>query len=329
MRAVVVEAPGAPEALRLTERPEPEPGPGELTITVAYAGVGFVDTLFRSGALPLPVPFIPGIEATGHVRAVGPGVTGFTAGQPVAALLNDFGRGVRVGGYAEVAVAHQSMAAPLASDDDLARVAAEIVNGVTAWVALHDLARLDSRDDVLVLGASGGLGGTTARLAALHPARRIIGVVGSAAKRASAPAECTHVVLAGELDDAVAEITGGRGVDVVVDPVGGAQREAAFGRLAPFGRHLILGNASAADPGLSGDAIWHGTRQVSGLSLGAVAHLVPDRVSAAAAAVADLVQRGFLHGPDPAVRPLEEAADVHRALEDRTAPPKTVLAVGA
>jgi NADPH2:quinone reductase len=70
--------------------------------------VGFVDTLFRRGEFALPTPFTPGLEVTGRVRALGAGVTGFTAGQPVAALLNDFGRGPRAGGYAEVAVAHAS-----------------------------------------------------------------------------------------------------------------------------------------------------------------------------------------------------------------------------
>src|SRR5689334_21970631 len=103
MRAIVVEAPGSVEALRLSDVADPSPAEGEVTIDVSYAGVGFVDTLFRSVAFDLPTPFIPGLEVTGHVRAVGPNVEGFTPGQPVAALLNDFGRGMRAGGYAEIA----------------------------------------------------------------------------------------------------------------------------------------------------------------------------------------------------------------------------------
>jgi NADPH:quinone reductase len=150
MRAVVVDTPGPVEALRLVDVADPCPGEGEVAIEVAYAGVGFVDTLFRSGAFDLPTPFIPGIEVTGHVRSVGPDVAGFTPGQPVAALLNDFGRGMRAGGYAEIAVAHCSMTAPLPVDADLAQVTAVLVNGVTAWIALCDLARLDVCDDVLV-----------------------------------------------------------------------------------------------------------------------------------------------------------------------------------
>jgi NADPH:quinone reductase len=167
---------------------------------VEFAGVGFVDTLFRGGAFTLPVPFIPGIEVTGRVRAVGPGVAGFTPGQPVGALLNDFGRAARAGGYGEIAVAHVSMTVALPGTADLALMAGVLVNGVTAWMALHDLARLMASDDVLALGASGGLGGISCRLAAVHPARGVIGVVGSEARRAAGPAECTDVVIAADVD---------------------------------------------------------------------------------------------------------------------------------
>lgn len=326
MRAVVVTTPGPAETLRMVELPEPPPGPGELSIEVEYAGTGFVDTLFRSGALELPTPFTPGIEVTGQVREVGAGVAGFAVGQPVAALLNDFGRGMRAGGYAEVAIAHASMSTTLPEDADLARIAAAVVNGVTAWIALHDMARLDVHDDVLVLGASGGLGSISGRLAAIRPARRVIGVVGSPAKRLADTA-WTDVVPGAELATVVDELTGGRGVDVVIDPVGGELRATAYEKLAPFGRLVVLGNASGRDPALSGDAAWHGTRQLLGLSLGAVAHLVPGQVSTALSAVVDLVHRDVLREPSPSVLPLERAVEVHQALEDRTAPVKTVLAL--
>jgi NADPH2:quinone reductase len=327
MRAVVVKTPGPADSLQLVELADPTPGPGELAVEVEYAGVGFVDTLFRSGTLDLPSPFTPGIEVTGHVREVGPGVAGFERGQPVAALLNDFGRGMRAGGYAEVAIAHAAMTTRLPDGTDLARIAAVLVNGVTAWIALHDLARLDVRDDVLVLGASGGLGGITGRLAAIHPAHRVIGVVGSTAKQLSDAATWTDVILGPDLETALRDLTDGRGVDVVIDPVGGGLRTRAYEQLAPFGRHVVLGNASGQDPAISGDSAWHGTRQLLGLSLGGVAHLIPQQVGAALSAVVDLVHRDVLREPVPAIVPLDRVAEVHQALEDRTAPAKTVLAV--
>jgi NADPH2:quinone reductase len=330
MRAVVVEKPGPAETLSVTETPAPAPGPGEISVDVSYAGVGFVDTLFRAGAFELPLPFVPGIEAAGHVREAGPGVTGFEPGAPVGVLLNDFGRGPRAGGYAEVAVAHASMATVLPADADLARMCALLINGVTGWLALHDLARVTDRDTVLVLGAGGGLGSITGRLAAAHGVRRVVGVFGSEARKPADGGEWTDMVLAADLTAAVAEITGadgGGGVDVVIDPVGGDLRTRAFDLLAPFGRQVVVGNASGQDPALSGDAVWLHSRQLLGLSLGGVAHAVPERVGAALSAVVDLVHRGVVREPAPAVLPLDRAAEVHAALENRTAPAKTVLAV--
>jgi NADPH2:quinone reductase len=327
MRAAVVTAPGPAESLKVADVPDPRPAAGELSIDVEFAGVGFVDTLFRAGTFALPTPFVPGIEVAGRVREVGAGVIGFVVGQPVGALLNDFGRGPRAGGYAEIAIAHASMTVSLPADADLASAAGVLVNGVTGWMALHDLARLQVNDDVLVLGASGGLGNIVSRLAAARPARRVIGVVGSEARRASAAQECTDVIVGADLVTAVAELTDGRGVDVVVDPVGGELRVQAFEQLAPLGRLLVLGNASGQDPALSGDATWLGTRQLIGLSLGAVAHLVPDQVQLAASAVVGLTHRGLLREPPPSVAPLNDVVDVHRALENRSAPPKTVLAI--
>ncbi|MGH3548113.1 MAG: alcohol dehydrogenase catalytic domain-containing protein [Pseudonocardiaceae bacterium] len=168
MRAVVVEKPGGPEVLRVVDGPAPSPDSGELSIDVDFAGVGFVDTLFRAGVFSLAPPFIPGIEVAGRVRELGAGVDGFRIGQPVAALLNDFGRGSRAGGYAEVAVARTGMVTAVPEGANLACVAAVLVNGVTAWIALHRLARLQTSDDVVVLGASGGLGGAASRLAAIY-----------------------------------------------------------------------------------------------------------------------------------------------------------------
>ena len=321
MLAAVVHQPGPASALSVEQREPPRPGAGEISIDVAYAGVGFVDTLLRSGAFPLTPPFVPGIEVTGVVRAVGAGVDGFTAGQPVAALLNDFGRTQRAGGYAQVAVAHSSLAVDLPSGADLPRTTAALVNGVTAWLALRDIARVDSSDTVVIPGASGGLGGTAVRLAALLPARRVVGVVSRHPDRA--PAECTEVVLADDLGPWLA----GTSVDVIIDPVGGRLRQVLFDHLAPFGRLVVLGNASGEDVALSSDAAWHATRTVTGLSLGGIAHSHPAAVGAAMRAVVDLVARGYLAEPAPDIQPLTRVQAVHEAIADRTAPAKTVLDV--
>jgi NADPH2:quinone reductase len=321
VRAAVVHHPGPPSALTIEDREPPQPDDGEIAIDVAYAGVGFVDTLLRSGAFPLVPPFVPGIEVTGTVRALGAGVDGFTLGQPVAALLNDFGRVQRAGGYAQVAIAHSSLAVDLPDRADLPRITAALVNGVTAWLALRDIARVDSSDTVVVTGAGGGLGGTVVRLAALLPASRVVGVVSHDPTRA--PAECTDVVLTGDLETGLAE----EAVDVVIDSVGGHLRRQLFDHLAPFGRLVVLGNASGEDVALSSDAAWHGTRTVTGLSLGGIAHSHPAAVRAALRAVVDVVARGQLAEPMPDIQPLTRVSAVHEAIGSRSAPAKTVLDV--
>jgi NADPH2:quinone reductase len=325
MRAAVTEQFGPPQSLRVAELPLPEPQQDEVSIDVDYAGVGFVDTLLRAGAFPLSTPMVPGIEVTGRIRAVGPGVRQFVVGQRVAALLNDFGRCDRAGGYAEVAVAHHTMASAVPEGVDLARVAAVISNGVAAWMALREVARLSPRDRVLVLGASGGLGATTARIAALQPAAQVIGVVGHDPDRA--PRECTDVIVADELDEQLDRLAPDGKVDVVIDPVGGPQRVTAYEHLAPFGRLVVLGDASGDDRHLSADDAWLGTRVIAGLSVGGIAHLRPVAIADALAAIINLVARGVLNEPPPALEPLQNAAAVHTALESRTAPAKTVLSL--
>ena len=323
MRAVVVERTGAPDVMSLQTVETPTPRAHEVSIDVSHSGVGFVDTLFRSGAVPFATPFIPGIEVTGTVREVGARVTSFAPGQPVAALLNDFGRTQRAGGYAEVAVAHEQMCASVPPDADPALLTAALANGVTAWIALRHIARVEASDSVMVLGAGGGLGGTTARIAALLACRDVIGVVSEDATRA--PSQCTRVVLTEELPSFLAAST--QPLAVVVDTVGGQRRKLTFEHLAPLGRQVILGDASGQDEHFSGDAVWFGTRTVAGLNLAGIADVRPDLVQDALETVVRLVSRGLLAEPEPTLVPLDEVRSVHQSITDRTAPAKTVLLV--
>jgi NADPH2:quinone reductase len=152
------------------------------------------------------------------------------------------------------------------------------VNGTTAELALGQLARLRAGERAVILGVSGGIGSVAARIAVAAGARQVIGVIGREAKRPAAQAAgCTDIVLSRDLARDIPELTGGEGADVVFDPVGGGARETMFGLLAPFGRLVIVGNASGRDVLLSSDAAWHGSRSVTGLSLGGIAHLQPGR----------------------------------------------------
>ncbi|MGB0097013.1 MAG: zinc-binding dehydrogenase [Solirubrobacteraceae bacterium] len=325
-----IRSPGAPEALELVEAPEPAPETGEVTIDVAYAGVGFVDTLFRRGALPLPMPLTPGIEVSGHVRSVGAEVEGLEPGQPVAALLNDFVNLPGAGGYAEVARARAALTIPLDVGADLADAASVLVNGTTAWMALKELAHVERGEDVLVLGATGGLGGLLGQLARKADAGRVIAAVGTASKREAAErAGYTDVLVTDALAEGLKRVTGGRGVDAAFDPVGGDARRVAFEGLAPLGRLVALGNASGSDVSFAGDQIWLGSRAVIGLSVGGIAHLVPERVAAAAREVLGWTARRELDVAPAAVLALRDAAKAHRMLEGREITGKLVLGVSS
>ena len=312
--------------LRLIEKADPQPGADEVTIDVAYAGVGLVDTIFRRGELRIPMPLVPGIEVSGHIREVGAGVGDLHPGQPVAALLNDFVNLPGCGGYAQIARARAALTIPLPDRCDLADAASILVNGTTAWMALRDVARVKQGDKILVLGATGGLGGSIGRPARKTPAAQVIGMVGSASKRKAAETlRYDRVIAADGLAEALAD-TGP--LDVVFDTVGGKPRRLAFENLAPLGRLIILGNAIGKDDCFSGDQIWLGSKTVSGLSVGGIAHIAPAQIASAAKDVLDWAASGAIDAKPSRILPLGEAAAAHRLLEARELAGKVVLEVG-
>lgn len=326
MKAVSIAKTGGPEVLDIVEAPDPTPGADEVTIDVAYAGVGLVDTFFRRGKLPAALPFIPGIEVSGHIRALGPGVGNMRIGQRVAALLNDFVNLPGCGGYAQIARARAALTVPVPDACDLADAASVLVNGTTAWMALRDRADVKDGYRILVLGATGGLGGLIGQIAhKTLPAARIAGMVGSASKRRAAQRlGYDEVCTTDELEQTLRNFGP---LDTAFDTVGGEPRRLAFEHLAPLGRLIILGNASGKDGSFSGDQTWLGTRTVSGLNVGGIAHIVPDRIASAANQVLAWAASGTLDAKPARVLSFEEAAEAHRLLERRAVAGKIVLEI--
>jgi NADPH:quinone reductase len=152
MKAVTIPELGEAEVLRVTTLPVPEPGPGQVAVDVAYAGANFAEVLYRRGVVDVPLPFVPGIEVAGRIRAVGEGVEGLTAGQPVAALTI-----VDSGGYAEVVVISADLVASLGGFDLGMDVAAVLPsNSTTAFLVLDRVARIEPGESVLVHATSNG-----------------------------------------------------------------------------------------------------------------------------------------------------------------------------
>jgi NADPH:quinone reductase len=185
VRALVIPRFGDAEVLTVAEVPTPEPGPGEVAIDVAFVGVNYAEVLYRRGVVDVPLPFVPGIEVAGHVRALGDGVDrrDLGVGQPVAALTI-----VNSGGYAEVVVTDARLVAPLPADADrrlLARLAGAPSNTTTAMLVLEQVARLRRGERVLVHAAAGGVGSQLGQAARLLGAGQVVGSVGSPAKLAA------------------------------------------------------------------------------------------------------------------------------------------------
>jgi NADPH2:quinone reductase len=323
MRAVVVPEYGGPEVLTLADLPEPEPGPGEVTIAVQFAGVNFTDVRNRVGDGLGVVPFVPGVEVAGTVRRVGDGVTGLRPGQPVAAFT-------RGHGYAEVVSAAAELTVPL--PDNLAgrpESAGMLVTVPLALMLLRRVARVLPEETVLLHAAAGGVGTVTAQLARHWGLRPLLGTASGAAKAEFARGYGYSEVFGyDDFAEGVLAATAGRGVDVVLDPVGGEVRARSFELLAPFGRLVNYSNISRA-PEVVPEATWMRARCVGylGFSGGQLPRRDPSLVRPSLLESAELVASGAVEVRVTSVFPLDQAAEAHRVFERRAAVGKLVLAV--
>jgi len=325
VRAVRVDRLGGPEVLELRDGiDEPEPGENQVSIDVSYAAVGFIDVLVRRGEMGAQVPFVPGFEVSGRIRAVGGGVEGLEIGQPVVTLTM-----MNQGGYADVALVSAPMVVPLDGLGlDLGVAAAASGNVTTAYVALTEVARMRKGESVLVHGATGGLGSAMGLMAKALGAGRVFAVVGSQEKVESARSLGYDVALLRDgFVEAVAEETQGSRVDIVVDPVGGEARAWSMEALAPMGRLLVVGNASGSgDLRLSTNELWISNKAVLGFNVGGFNVADPARARKAARQALGLVAEGKVPVEFEAL-PLGEAREAHRRLEAREVTGKLILRV--
>ncbi|WP_405544823.1 zinc-binding dehydrogenase [Streptomyces phaeochromogenes] len=329
MRAVQVQEYGGPEVLRTVETEVPEPGPGQVSVDVAYTGVNFADLKARGEGYRVPsLPFVPGLEVSGRVRALGEGVSGVEVGQEVAALTAG-------GAYADVVVTDATTVFPLPSGVDL-RTAATLPTVLpTAYALVHAVGRLQPGETVLVQGAAGGIGTAVGQLAKAAGASGVFGVVSGAAKAKYALDHGYDDVLvvpsttdSVQFVDEVRAATGGRGVDLALDPVGGETFRASLASLAVFGRLVSFGNASSAEPWRVGQPELYPTGlSVSGFSILTLAQTAPDALRALTEKAFAAVAEGVVSLPVTAEFPLEEASEAHRLMGGRTSTGKLLLRV--
>jgi NADPH:quinone reductase len=322
MRAVVCRELKGLDGLEIADIERPEPGPGEARLRVRAAGLNFADTLIITGQYqqrPDP-PFVPGMEVAGQIETCGAGVAGFTPGDRVMATLP-------FGGFAEEAIVPASQLVRLPDAVDYLTAAGFAIAYGTAYGALVWIARLQARETLLVHGAAGGVG-----LAAVECGRELGAVVIATARGAerlevASAHGASHVIDTASEDvrERVKELSGGRGANVVFDPVGGDLFRASLRSIAWEGRILIVGFVSGDIPQIPANVLLVKNVQALGFHWGSYRDHDPARVHAAFEKLLGWYADGRIDPHVSEVLPLEQARAGLELLLGRSRTGKIVL----
>ncbi len=319
MRALHVTDLTGPDALQVVDVAEPVGGPDDVVVEVAACGVAWPDLLLTRGEYQLkpPVPFAPGAEVAGTVRSA-PAGSDLSAGDPVVAVCG-------VGGWQETVAVPAASVLALPAGLDFAVAAGLPFNALTVHFALARRGQVQSGDTVLVHGASGGIGVAAVQLARAYGAR-VLAVVSTEAKiDVARAAGADEVLLVDGFKDRVKELTGGRGVDVVVDPVGGDRFTDSLRSLAPEGRLLVVGFTGGEIPQVKVNRLLLNNVSVVGVGWGAFLATSPDYMQQQWAELRTLIESGAFVPPAVVEHRFEDAAQVLRSMDDRTLVGKAVL----
>lgn len=323
MRAVTVTTPGDAGVLSLTEVPDPEPGPGRVVLRVAATAVNRADILQRQGLYPPPpgAPAWPGLEASGTIAGVGPGVEGWQVGDRACALLSG-------GGYAERVAVPAGQLLPVPEGVDLRDAAALPEVTCTVWSNVFMLAGLRPGETLLVHGGAGGVGTMAIQLG--HRAGARVAVTAGTRGKLDACAELGAEVLVNHREqDFVPEVlqaTGGRGADVVLDPVGAAYLDQNLRVLAVNGRLVVIGMQGGRVGELDLSRLM--AKRAALLATTLRARPEPEKAAIVASVrehVWPLVEDGDVRAVIHARLPIEQAAEAHRIVEDSRHVGKVVL----
>ena len=324
MKAVLVREFAPLDHLSLAEVPAPAPAAGQVLIEVKAAGVNFMDGLIAQGKYQTkpPLPFSPGAEVAGIVRAAGEGVTSITPGMRVLAATGH-------GGFAEQVLMSAAGVMALPEGMDFATAASFPIVYATSHHALKDRAQLRSGETLLVLGAAGGVGLTAVEIGKVMGAR-VIACASSEEKLALCReygADATINYSTADLREKIKELTGGRGVDVVYDPVGGTYAEPCVRSLAFMGRYLVVGFASGEIPKIPLNLLLLKQASLVGVFWGAYAKLRPEHNAANFAELFAWYAQGRLKPHVSETFPLSAFAQALDTVMNRRAKGKVVLLV--
>jgi NADPH2:quinone reductase len=322
MHAWFCETLSGPEGLVWKEVPTPEPGPGQVRIAIRAASLNFPDILIVQGKYQFkpPLPFVPGSEYAGVVDAVGSGVTRFAPGDAVAAMGS-------IGGFGTHAVIDEGRVMALPPGFGFVDAAAFALTYGTSHHALVDRAALKPGETVLVLGAAGGVGTAAIQVAKAMGARVIAG--------ASSDAKCAFCRTLGadatlnyrtqDVREALKDLTGGKGPDVVYDPVGGDLAEPVFRSIAWRGRYLVIGFAQGGIPSLPLNLPLLKGASIVGVFWGSFVRHEPEASAAGLVQLAQWYAQGLVKPAVDLQLPMRELAQAYRRMATREVLGKIVM----
>jgi NADPH2:quinone reductase len=321
MHAIVVEEFGDASKLLWREVPDPVPRPGTVAVKLKLTSVNFADIASRRG-IGSKVPFTPGLDGMGTVSAVGEGVTRVKTGDRVAVWADG-------GSYCEIVVAREELVYPVA-DSVPDEVAASPTVLVTAYNVLHLAAKLQAGETVLIHAGAGGVGSVLVQMAKVIGAGKIFATAGGEEKLAIARDFGADVAIDYRTEDfakVVNEATGGKGVDVICDAIGGDVFAQGLLCLAPFGRHIIYGQSSGGPGTLRTDALHRQNRAVIGYSSGHRRRTRPASLQSAFDGAYKLVAEGKVRILVGGRFPLRDAAAAQTLVESRASSGRVFLEI--
>jgi NADPH:quinone reductase len=320
MKAIQFASFGGPEVLQYVELPKPQPLQGEVLIETTAIGVNFPDIRERKGVYNqketrvggVQLPQVSGLQVVGHVVEIGDGVDRALLGRKVMALMKQ-------GAYAQFARASVALTVTLEADADDVAMASLPCQGATAFLTLQTLAELRAGQSVLVHGAAGGVGSLAVQIAKALGAGTVIGTASSEARQGFVRRLGADLAIGYDEPNwpkAVVDATNGRGVDIILESIGGDVFEQNFECLATFGRHVVFGSTRGPGNPIAPRQLMTKAQSLIGFYL-PVFFERHDLIHRALKYLADGVAAGTIKTNVGAVLPLSRTADAHRMLEAR------------
>ena len=324
MKALVCNELGPTENLTLEERPTPVPGKGEILVDVKAAGVNFPDVLPVQGKYQFKpeLPFVPGVEVAGIVAAVGEGVTSRKVGERVIATLP-------IGGFSEQCIGSEYGSFGMGETMSYEQAAGFAVTYGTSYYALKQQAKIQPGETLLVLGAAGGVGIATIQIAKAMGAT-VIAAASTEEKldfACEAGADLRINYSEENLKDQVKALTGGKGVDVIYDPVGGDFSEQAFRAIAWDGRFLVIGFASGPIPAIPLNLMLLKGASLVGVFWGAWAARFPSESQNNFDELIRMIDSGQFSPLVTEVYPLDQYKAAFASISERRAKGKVILSM--